>query len=76
MTKILLLVIVFAAAYGLLRGYSRKSGLNAGAPPVQTAEKMVRCAHCGIHLPHDESIQSAEGFFCSPVHEQEFRKTH
>ncbi len=76
MAKILLLVIVFAAVYGLVRSYRRKSGPDAGASPGRAAEKMVCCAHCGIHLPHDESIRSAENFFCSPAHEQEFRKTH
>jgi uncharacterized protein len=31
-------------------------------------EVMVQCAHCGIHLPKSESLQSNGQFFCSQAH--------
>lgn len=41
--------------------------------PVQSqdgaAEKIVGCAHCGIHLPVSESVQGTPGLhFCSDEH--------
>lgn len=35
------------------------------APPVQD---MVVCAHCGIHLPHDEAVTGTRGQYCSTAH--------
>jgi uncharacterized protein len=29
---------------------------------------MVRCIHCGVHLPRSESITSEGKFFCSEEH--------
>jgi uncharacterized protein len=35
-----------------------------------TDEDMVRCVHCGVHLPRSESVMSGELFYCSPDHRQ------
>jgi uncharacterized protein len=32
------------------------------------AEVMVRCAHCGVHLPESEAITKADHQFCSQAH--------
>ncbi len=40
-------------------------------PPSQegAAEKIVGCAHCGIHLPVSETVQAAPGqHFCCAEH--------
>jgi uncharacterized protein len=29
---------------------------------------MVRCAHCGLHLPENEAIQSRNAVYCSDAH--------
>lgn len=35
----------------------------------ESTEKMVSCAHCGIHLPLSESVQGAAALhFCSDEH--------
>jgi uncharacterized protein len=34
-------------------------------------ERMVQCAHCGIHFPASEAVTSLSGaVFCSPEHKQ------
>lgn len=38
------------------------------APKNQAAEPMVRCAHCGIHLPRSEALQTQGHTWCSPEH--------
>lgn len=39
--------------------------LERRAPPV---EKMVTCAHCGVHLPESEAVSDAGLVFCSEAH--------
>ena len=37
-------------------------------PRAVPPEDMVRCGHCGVHLPRSESFQSRGKFFCSEEH--------
>lgn len=45
-------------------------------PPAQAvgaAEKMVSCAHCGIHLPQSEAIDGPGALhFCSQEHRLQY----
>jgi uncharacterized protein len=43
------------------------------APSKQTdvpggSEEMVRCAHCGVHLPRSEASLLGQNTWCSPAH--------
>ncbi|OWT74705.1 MULTISPECIES: PP0621 family protein [unclassified Achromobacter] len=53
-------------------GNGTKAGANNGRPTrpaaVQQAEQMVRCAHCGIHLPRSEAVLSAGETYCGQEH--------
>ncbi len=37
-------------------------------PPQQPGEPMVRCAHCGIHLPRSEALLSQGQTWCGAEH--------
>lgn len=37
----------------------------------KSLEEMVRCAHCGVHLPRSESITSQGEFYCCNDHRLE-----
>lgn len=39
-----------------------------GAPPSIAPEAMVRCAHCGIHLPRSEALLVQGKTWCSEEH--------
>jgi uncharacterized protein len=65
--KLILIVLVFAFAWWILGKY-RRSLKREEPPPAGAAEDMVRCAHCGVHLPRSESRASGEKFFCSEEH--------
>ncbi|HEU0231377.1 MAG TPA: PP0621 family protein [Burkholderiaceae bacterium] len=39
-----------------------------GAPPVAAPEAMVRCAHCGIHLPRSEAVLIQGKTWCCEEH--------
>ena len=70
--KIILLVLgLLLLVYWILKGY-RRSIERRGAPPAaRPGEDMVRCAHCGVHLPRSESITTQGRFFCTREHERE-----
>jgi len=69
LAKILLIVAVFAAAYFVVRAYARAVTRDQAEPPsVKGDEDMVRCRHCGVHLPRSESLGTGEALFCSEEH--------
>jgi uncharacterized protein len=44
-----------------------------GSPPnaVAPAMQMVACDVCGLHLPRQDAVASAQGlYYCSPAHQQ------
>ena len=43
------------------------TGRGRAAPPGP-AESMVRCAHCGIHLPRSEALLLGGETWCSQEH--------
>ena len=40
----------------------------ADAPDMNRAEAMVRCDHCGIHMPRSEAFLSNGRTWCGPEH--------
>ncbi len=44
------------------------SGRRTPPPASATPQDMVSCAHCGVHLPHDEAVVGTHGQYCSPAH--------
>ena len=74
MAKIILIVLGLLIAYWILKGYKRKVERRAGEPPA-IGEDMVRCAHCGVHLPRSESLTSEKSFYCSADHRRSHQGT-
>lgn len=37
-------------------------------PPSPGAEAMVRCDHCGVHVPASRAILEGDHWYCSPGH--------
>jgi uncharacterized protein len=68
--KFLLLVLGLFVAYWIFKAYKRKisSGAKPPAESGNTAEDMVRCAQCGVHMPRSESLMSGQAFYCTPEH--------
>lgn len=65
-------------AAGSPGGNDQTSGRHAPRPPagrapdptLGAAEPMVRCAHCGIHLPRSEALMKNGQTWCSDAHAQ------
>lgn len=71
MSRLLLIIAVVIVVYLLIRSFRK------AAPKQQetsAAEDMVRCAHCGVHLPKGESVQTDGRFFCNAEHRDACRK--
>ena len=66
--KYLLILIAIVVAYWIIKSYKRKAGGSATPGASAPGEDLVRCAHCGVHLPRSESVMTGQIFFCSPDH--------
>jgi uncharacterized protein len=81
---LVVLLVVAVALWALLgrkRGAGRERGSgarpdapSAAPPPVSapspagSAQDMVRCAHCGLHLPAPDAVQSGGHLYCGAEH--------
>ena len=67
--KGLLLLVVVLVGVGWWR--LRKRAQTPPVPPTTptSAERMVHCAHCGLHLPQTDAIAADGVFFCSKEHQ-------
>jgi uncharacterized protein len=66
MGRLLVLVLLVVLAVWLVRRALRRPDA-AQKPAVESAD-LVRCAHCGVHLPRAESRERAGELYCSEDH--------
>jgi len=70
MSRLLFLFAIAALVYILFRAYRKK----LSGKKEDVIEDMVRCAHCGMHLPKSESIRADGRVFCSEEHRVTYGK--
>ncbi len=68
MARLILVVAIVAVIYLLVRSYRNNSTSDPKDSDGVLAEDMVRCSHCGVHLPKSESLSSGENYYCSKAH--------
>ncbi|MDD0974251.1 PP0621 family protein [Pseudomonas fontis] len=69
MVRLLFWIALIAAAFWLWRKFKASN-----AAPTNTLDdplKMVRCAHCGVHLPNDRALHRGNEWYCSSAHLQQ-----
>ena len=65
--RLLFWIAIIATAIWLWRRFTR-------TPPTHPEDRntdaapMVRCAHCGTHVPRSHALANAEQWFCSQTH--------
>jgi len=66
--RYLLLVLALFALVWLLRSALglRRHGRDGADAPAE----LVRCAHCGVHVPRSEAHTAGGHNFCSEAHRQ------
>jgi len=70
MSRLILLFAIAAVIYLLFKSYRK----DVPQDEAKGVEDMVRCEHCGVHLPVSESIRDGERIFCSASHRDAHRK--
>jgi uncharacterized protein len=70
MSRLLFVFAIVAVVYLLFRSYRK----NLSSQDTTVTEDMVRCAHCGVHLPKGESVRAEGKDFCSAEHRDVYRK--
>ena len=70
MSRLLVVVVIFIAIYLLLKYYRKQMPKKdvLGEDTSKHRENMVRCAHCGVHLPKGESIMADHKHYCCKAH--------
>ncbi|MCR4508566.1 PP0621 family protein [Pseudomonas sp. GLN_6] len=67
--RLLFWIAIIAGAFWLWRRFSRPTTTrpetqNTSAQPAP----MVRCQHCGVHVPRDHALAMDEQWYCSQAH--------
>jgi len=72
MKFLLFLAIVLLVAWLWRSGRRGDKRPDQAAPPPQAStQEMVRCAHCGVHLPKTDAVLDPAGrAYCSAAHLQ------
>ena len=73
MFRILFIVVLLVVGFMLLKSYQRKQLIqrrhNQAAEKITRNTRMVRCAHCGLHVPEQEAITVGGEHFCTRDHQ-------
>ncbi len=70
MSRLLVIVLLVVVAIWLLRRALRRPGQgpDAAGKPAAAPGELVRCAHCGMHLPLAEARARDDRVYCSEEH--------
>ena len=70
--KFIVLIALVVLAVWLFRralhGPATKTDINRKNANQADGGELVRCAHCGVHLPRSEARQAAGALYCSEEH--------
>jgi uncharacterized protein len=68
MLRIILIALAVYCVLRLLQRYRASFERRSSATPAQESLDMVQCAHCGVHLPVNESYLIHGQYFCTTEH--------
>ncbi|WP_212630594.1 PP0621 family protein [Pseudomonas sp. KB-10] len=64
--RLLFWIAVIFAAIWIWRRYISKP--KSTRPAEGAAAPMVRCAHCGVHVPKPQALSQNQQWYCSQAH--------
>jgi uncharacterized protein len=68
MKYLLMLLLALLVFWAWKRSRLEKPKPPDTPTPASEPLEMVTCAHCGIHLPHEEAVTGQKGVYCSTEH--------
>lgn len=63
--RLLIIIALVACAFWLWRRLTRGPQRPTKGP---SATPMVRCAHCGVHVPEEGALRQDDRWYCSTAH--------
>lgn len=67
MLRLLFWIALIAVAVWFWRKFKAQPSLPKSSAELEAAP-MVRCAHCGVHLPRDRALSLQQQWYCSQAH--------
>ncbi|WP_294737947.1 PP0621 family protein [uncultured Pseudomonas sp.] len=67
MVRLLFWIAVIAAAVWFWRKF-KSPAAKQQRPSEPGTIQMVRCAHCGLHLPQDRALSQRQEWYCTQAH--------
>ncbi|MBS0001681.1 MAG: hypothetical protein KFF45_01230 [Thioalkalivibrio sp.] len=76
--RLLLLIAAIVGVFLIVRTLLRSTGRRTPEKPEQLKQQgaMVRCAHCGVHVPQFEAYRSGNRMYCSRDHALADKRDH
>lgn len=65
--KYLILLVVIVVVWSIWKKRNQPAPKNTTNPDA-VAQKMLVCAHCGVHFPEGDGVADAGKFYCSEAH--------
>lgn len=75
--KLFVFLLVLFGIYLLRRALvrpSKPSPRESAQPTAAAPERMIECAHCGLHVPESEAVAEAGLSFCCEAHRRAHRQ--
>lgn len=66
--RLIVIGLIIWLLYRMFVRVLQKPTAQSKEPTKGIARDMVKCAHCGIHIPADEALCREEKCYCSPEH--------
>lgn len=66
--KYLLLFALLGVIWWVWKKRSEQFPSDSSAPRDPAPEKMVTCAHCGVHLPESDALLDGGRAYCNVAH--------
>jgi uncharacterized protein len=66
--RLIVLIVLVVLAVWLVRRALRGPAPAQTKPAKEQPGELIRCAHCGLHLPRAEARQAQGALFCSEDH--------
>lgn len=66
--KYLLLFALLGVLWWAWKKRNESQSRNDSAPLDRPPEKMVTCAHCGVHLPESDALLDGGRAYCNAAH--------
>ncbi|BAU72555.1 PP0621 family protein [Metapseudomonas furukawaii] len=75
MFRLLFWIAVIFAAIWLWRRFKTPSTPRQQPRREDEGHPMVRCAHCGVHLPRSHALTQDDRWYCSQAHLEQDRSS-